>query len=76
MNITTKAARCPECGQFHLIASIDAYNSRKEVREDFAELLVDNFDIVEVTTDEAKANFGYCDTVANAPSPSAQISIF
>lgn len=58
--ITTKAAVCPNCNQFHLICSIEKYKENKDVREDFAEFLVDGFDIIEVSTKEAKERFGFC----------------
>lgn len=58
--ITTKAALCPNCNQFHLICSIDLFMEDKETREDFAQYVIDGFQIINVTTQEAKARFGSC----------------
>lgn len=60
MDNTTKAAKCPDCGKYHLIASIEYFDARRDVREDFAELMVDGFEIIETTTQDAKDNFGFC----------------
>lgn len=59
--ITTKAAVCPKCKKYHYIASIEKFNQHKDVRQGFADLLIHSFDIIEVPTQDAKDNFGYCD---------------
>ena len=58
--ITTKAALCPKCGKYHLIASLEQFNSNIETRKEFAKLLIDKFEVIYVTTQNAKDNFGYC----------------
>lgn len=58
--ITTKAAKCPKCGNFHLIASIEGFKDCKDTRKDFAEYAMEGFQILDVTTQEAKDRFGYC----------------
>ena len=72
---TTKAAKCPSCGVYSLVASIQKYNKKKGVRKDFAEMLVDGFEIIEVSTEDAKKNFGYCDCQLVEPE-GVQLSIF
>lgn len=57
---TTKAAKCPSCEQYHLISCIDLFRTNKKTRMNFAELLIDGFDIIETTTEDAINNFGYC----------------
>lgn len=59
--ITTKAAKCPNCGKYHQISCIDLFKTDKETRESFAQFMIDGFDIIEVTTEDAKQNFGYCE---------------
>ena len=56
--ITTKAAKCPKCGKYHLIASIDDLD--KSSLRDFAKFMRNGFEIINVSTQNAKDNFGYC----------------
>lgn len=70
--ITTKAAKCPQCSKYHFIATLEAFK-RKEVREDFAKLLVDGFEVIETTTQDARNRFGFCPTEKNG---SVQIQLF
>lgn len=58
--ITTKAALCRKCNQFHLIASIESFNRNKDTQKEFAGLMREGFLIVEVTTFDAISGFGYC----------------
>lgn len=60
MEKTTKAAKCPKCGQYHLIASIESFNRDKGTRKEFSEMMNDGFEIIEVSTKDARNNFGYC----------------
>ena len=59
--LTTKAAKCPKCQKYHLIASLNSFHSDKEVRKDFAEMMIEGFNIIEVTTQQARDGFGYCE---------------
>ena len=58
--LTTKAAVCPKCKKYHLIAAIERFESSKETRKDFAKLVVHGFSVIDVTTADARENFGYC----------------
>lgn len=58
--LTTKAAVCPNCSKYHLITTIDNFKNNVDTRRDFAEMMIDGFEIIEVTTQQAKNNFGYC----------------
>lgn len=59
--LTTKAAICPKCKKYHLIASIETFNSSKSTKKEFVKLLNEGFLIIETTTEDAKSNFGYCE---------------
>lgn len=56
--ITTKAAKCPKCGKFHMIAQIKSLD--KNDLKEFAKLMKQGFEIINVTTQSAKDNFGFC----------------
>lgn len=58
--ITTKAARCPKCKKYHLIASIESFDRDKDTRKNFAKMAMDGFEILNTTTADAKENFDYC----------------
>jgi ssDNA-binding Zn-finger/Zn-ribbon topoisomerase 1 len=56
--ITTKAAKCPKCGKYHMIALIKRLD-KNDLRE-FNKLMKKGFDIIHVTTQQARDNFGFC----------------
>ena len=58
--ITTKAAKCPKCDKYHLICCIELFSEDEEVQKEFQGYMKDGFDIVSVTTDDAKSNYGSC----------------
>ncbi len=58
LGITTKAAVCPNCKKYHLIASVASFEASRETREDFATMMIDGYSIIETTTHDAKKNFG------------------
>lgn len=58
--ITTKAAKCNKCGKYHLIASIELFESDQSTRKDFAHMAAAGFQIIDVTTRDARDNFGGC----------------
>ena len=55
--ITTKAAKCPICKGYHLIGSIKSFKEHKETRKEFTECMDVGYEILEVTTENAKSNF-------------------
>lgn len=59
--ITAKAALCPKCGKYHLIASLQAFKSNKDTRKSFGKYMKRGFEIVNVSTEQAKARFGACE---------------
>lgn len=58
--ITTKAALCPDCNNFHLIASIELFKTSKGTRKEFSQYVFEGFEVINVTTQEATKRFGYC----------------
>ena len=57
---TTKAAKCPKCKNYHFICSIERFESDKDIQKEFSYYMKDGFEIISVTTEDAKKNFGYC----------------
>jgi hypothetical protein len=58
--ISTKAAKCPTCGKYHLIAAIGTFNTDKDTQKQFIKFMKKGFQIIEVTRQDAVDNFGYC----------------
>lgn len=56
----TRAAKCPECGKFHLIAGVETLKN-EETKQEFMEMILEGFEIIAVTRQEAIDNFGFCD---------------
>ena len=55
--ITTVAARCPNCKKYHQIASIGGYDADAGCRREYGKLLAKGYDVIRVTTQDAKDNF-------------------
>jgi len=58
--ISTKAAKCPNCNKYHMIAKMERFRKDKETQKEFTQLFKKGFEILNTTTEDARENFGFC----------------